>query len=209
MIWYGYGLLTAGFGWDWASFTMFHPWCDSDCIKLDLIHTQEVKLSQDGFCFILSIPFHNFQGKGSKAKAKLSCSRSSARSWIPPLFSTSDSVSNWVSDAFWLFLGLLFHAVPRGRRFGNSSWRFGCRQHSRKAWPSPARGREPGTPGSEHPVAGRGRWMMLDGHGGDGDIGGCLRSWNYGPSGNIYIYTDIRIIYVYVLLCILYNYNRL
>lgn len=188
MIWYGYGLLTAGFGWDWASFTMFHPWCDSDCIKLDLIHTQEVKLSQDGFCFILSIPFHNFQGKGSKAKAKLSCSRSSARSWIPPLFSTSDSVSNWVSDAFWLFLGLLFHAVPRGRRFGNSSWRFGCRQHSRKAWPSPARGREPGTPGSEHPVAGRGRWMMLDGHGGDGDIGGCLRSWNYGPSGNIYIY---------------------
>jgi hypothetical protein len=25
----------------------------------------------------------------------------------------------------------------------------------------------------------------------------------------IYIYTDIRIIYVYVLLCILYNYNRL
>ena len=140
-----------------------------------------------------SFPFHNFQGKGSKAKAKLSCSRSSARSWIPPLFSTSDSVSNWVSDAFWLFLGLLFHAVPRGRRFGNSSWRFGCRQHSRKAWPSPARGREPGTPGSEHPVAGRGRWMMLDGHGGDGDIGGCLRSWNYGPSGNIYIYIRIYV----------------
>ena len=113
MIWYGYGLLTAGFGWDWASFTMFHPWCDSDCIKLDLIHTQEVKLSQDGFCFILSIPFPSTISKAKDQRRKRSWVAHALRpdhEFLPYFLPLTPCQTGFLmlSDCFWVCCSMLF-----------------------------------------------------------------------------------------------------
>ena len=209
MIWYGYGLLTAGFGWDWASFTMFHPWCDSDCIKLDLIHTQEVKLSQDGFCFILSIPFPSTISKAKDQRRKRSWVAHALRpdhEFLPYFLPLTPCQTGFLmlSDCFWVCCSMLFlEAVDLATAVddldvASIAARLGLHQQE-----------------EEKQALLEANTQLLE-----EAAGWCWWSWWWRwyrwmssvlklRSFRKYIYTDIRIIYVYVLLCILYNYNRL
>ena len=222
MIWYGYGLLTAGFGWDWASF-MFHPWCDSDCIKLDLIHTQEVKLSQDGFCFILSIPFPSTISKAKDQRRKRSWVAHALRpdhEFLPYFLPLTPCQTGFLmlSDSFWVCCSMLFlEAVDLATAVddldvASIAARLGLHQQEEENQAL----LEANTQLLEE--AAGWCWMVMV----SVDVFGLETTvlpeiYIYIRIKNIYIYIFIYLfisknsasVIVYVLLCISYNYNRL